>query len=68
MGRISAFYAMPHPPIVIPEVGKGEERKIKDTTDACYKIAEEIASIEPDTIIISYFPRPFIQGCDFPIL
>lgn len=52
MGRISGFFAMPHPPIVIPEVGRGEERKIKDTTDACYKIAEEIVSIEPDTIII----------------
>ena len=52
MGRISAFYAMPHPPIIIPEVGKGEERKIEDTSSACYKIAEEIASIQPDTIII----------------
>lgn len=52
MGRISGFFAMPHPPIVIPEVGRGEERKIKDTTNACYKIAEEIVSIEPDTIII----------------
>lgn len=52
MGRISAFYAMPHPPIIVPEVGRGEERKIKQTSDACYKIAEDIASIKPDTIII----------------
>jgi len=52
MGKISAFYAMPHPPIIIPEVGKGEERKIEDTSNACYKIAEEIANIQPDTIII----------------
>ena len=52
MGRISNFYTMPHPPIIIPEVGRGEEKKIKQTYDACNKVAEEIASIKPDTIII----------------
>lgn len=52
MGKISAFYAMPHPPIIIPEVGRGEEQKIKQTADACYMIAEEISNIKPDTIII----------------
>lgn len=52
MGTISAFYTMPHPPIIIPEVGRGEENKIKETSEACLKAAEEIASIEPDTIII----------------
>ena len=34
MGKISAAYLMPHPPIIIPEVGRGEERKIQYTTDA----------------------------------
>lgn len=52
MGKINAFYAMPHPPIVIPEVGKGEEKKIKKTSDACHKIANDIADKNPDTIII----------------
>ena len=52
MGKIAAFYALPHPPIIIPEVGQGEERKIKETSDACDRIAEEIAEIEPDTIIM----------------
>ncbi|WP_352418309.1 AmmeMemoRadiSam system protein A [Proteiniborus sp.] len=52
MGKISAFYTMPHPPIVIPEIGRGEEKKIQRTTDAFNKVAEDIARIEPDTIII----------------
>ncbi len=52
MGKISKFYTMPHPPIIIPEVGRGEEKKIQETYDACNKVAEEIASIKPDTIII----------------
>ncbi|WP_446899798.1 AmmeMemoRadiSam system protein A [Clostridium sp. LBM24168] len=43
---------MPHPPIAVPEVGLGQELKIKNTMDACYKIGEEIAAIKPDTIII----------------
>ncbi|HZK56887.1 MAG TPA: AmmeMemoRadiSam system protein A [Clostridia bacterium] len=52
MGKISNFYAMPHPPIVIPEVGGGEEKQIKQTYDACNKVAEKIAEIKPDTIIV----------------
>lgn len=52
MGKIHAFYTMPHPPIIIPKVGRGEEEKIKETSNACYKVATEIDYIKPDTIII----------------
>lgn len=48
-----ATYIVPHPPLIIPEVGKGEERFIQDTVDAYIKISKEIALIKPDTIIIS---------------
>lgn len=52
MGKISAFYAVPHPPIIVPAVGRGGERAIKDTADAFDKVSAEIASIEPDVLII----------------
>ena len=52
MGKIIGFYTMPHPPIVIPEVGHGEEKKIKNTYDACERIGREIAEIKPEVIII----------------
>ncbi len=52
MGKISAFYVMPHPPILISEIGRGEEEKIKATGEACKKVAKDIASLKPDTIII----------------
>jgi AmmeMemoRadiSam system protein A len=52
MGRISAFYAMPHPPIIVPEVGKGEEAAIKETSDAFDSVSKEIADIKPDVIIL----------------
>ena len=52
MGKISAFYTMPHPPIIIPEVGRGEEKKIQNTYDACTAIGKEVKKIKPDTIIL----------------
>jgi AmmeMemoRadiSam system protein A/AmmeMemoRadiSam system protein B len=52
MGKIVAYFAMPHPPIIIPEVGHGEEKKIIKTFDACQSVGKEIAEIKPDTIIV----------------
>ena len=34
------FYLMPHPPIMIEEVGKGQEKKIQKTIDSCRQISE----------------------------
>lgn len=52
MGKISAFYTLPHPPIAVREVGKGEEEKIQSTIDAFNIVAREIIQKAPDTIII----------------
>ncbi len=50
---ILGAFMVPHPPIILPEVGHGEEEKISATTAAYEKIADEIASLKPETIIIS---------------
>lgn len=50
---IIATYIVPHPPLIVPNIGRGEERHIQDTINAYHKVAQEIAKIEPDTIIIS---------------
>ncbi len=52
MGKITAYYTMPHPPIIVPEVGRGEEKKIQSTYDACESVGKEIAELKPDTIIV----------------
>lgn len=52
MSIISAFI-MPHPPIILPTVGKGEEKKIQATITACQEVARTIAQLNPDTIIIA---------------
>lgn len=52
MENIAGFYLMPHPPIIIPDIGRGEEKKIEKTSLACNEIGREIADIKPETIII----------------
>lgn len=52
MGKIIGHFIMPHPPIVVSEVGKGEENQALSTVNACSKVADEIQSLEPDTIIV----------------
>jgi len=44
---------VPHPPIILPEVGHGEEEKISATSAAYKKIAKKIVELNPDTIIIT---------------
>jgi AmmeMemoRadiSam system protein A len=43
---------MPHPPLIIPTIGKGEEKKIQDTIDSMDKIGMLIAEYSPDTIVV----------------
>ena len=42
---------VPHPPLAIPEIGKGEDKKLQKTQKAFEKLASELAQAEPDVII-----------------
>ena len=44
-------YAVPHPPLIIPAVGHGDEKQIADTIAAFDEISKEIAALAPETII-----------------
>ena len=44
-------YALPDPKIAIPAIGKGEEKKIPRTLAAFDIVAQDIASLRPDTIV-----------------
>lgn len=50
---IAGAFIMPHPPIIFPEVGNGEERKIQNTIDACRQSARRIAALKPDTVVVT---------------
>lgn len=50
---IQAAYVVPHPPLIIPSVGRGEERGIQKTIDAYKEIARRVVAHRPETIIVS---------------
>lgn len=50
---ILAAYMVPHPPLIIPEIGRGEEKVIQNTIDAYHTVAREIGELKPDTIILT---------------
>lgn len=50
---IEAGFVVPHPPIMVPEVGKGREKDVQKTMKAYREVAAEIAKIAPETVIIS---------------
>lgn len=52
MAVIGAFI-VPHPPIILPEIGRGEENKINQTSDAYEKAMEEVSQLHPETVIIT---------------
>jgi hypothetical protein len=46
----SAF--VPHPPILVPEIGQGEERKCQASLDAYHEIASRLVQAEVETVIL----------------
>lgn len=49
---ITAAFMVPHPPLIVPEVGRGQERVIQNTIDAYYAVAKRIGELRPDTIVL----------------
>jgi aromatic ring-opening dioxygenase LigB subunit len=50
---ILAAVAVPHPPIILSEIGGGEEKKIEKTTSSYQLAMYRIAKLNPDTIIVT---------------
>ena len=50
---ILAAYMVPHPPLIVPAIGKGSERQVQKTIDSYRQAAKEIASLRPETIIVT---------------
>ncbi len=52
MSIVGAFI-VPHPPLIVAEVGRGEENKVSATLNSYHEVAKRIAALKPDTIIIT---------------
>ena len=50
---VTAAFMVPHPPMIVPEIGRGGEKEILETTRAYEQAAREVAAQSPDTIIIT---------------
>ena len=50
---IAGGIMVPHPPLIVPEVGGGRESEIVKTSDAYRKAAAFAAALRPDTLIIT---------------
>ena len=46
------YFLMPHPPIIIPEIGKGREEEVIKTVNSCKEVGDIIEESEVETIII----------------
>lgn len=49
---IQAAFVVPHPPVIVPEIGKGQERAIQKTIDAYKEVAGRIGELQPETIVV----------------
>ena len=48
-----AAFIVPHPPLIVPAVGKGEERTIERTVAAYEEVARRIERMRPETIVLA---------------
>lgn len=49
---IIAGFMVPHPPLIIPEIGRGQEKQIQETVDAYEEVGRQIGALVPETIVI----------------
>ncbi|WP_422484849.1 AmmeMemoRadiSam system protein A [Gudongella sp. DL1XJH-153] len=52
MGKLLSAYLMPHPPVLVGEIGQGQEELAGDTLVSMEEIGRDIASKKPGTIIV----------------
>ena len=43
---------MPHPPLIIPQVGRGQEKGIAETVKAMERAARFLAELKPETVVV----------------
>lgn len=50
---ITAAIAVPHPPVIIPQVGGGREKEIQATINAYHKAMKQLAATHPQTVVLA---------------
>jgi AmmeMemoRadiSam system protein A/AmmeMemoRadiSam system protein B len=50
---IVGTFMVPHPPLIVPSVGRGEEQGISATIAAYQEVARRVAQLAPETIVVT---------------
>ena len=53
MGKLLSGYILPHPPVIVPGIGRGRQLQANPTVEAVKRAAKEIGKDKPSTIILS---------------
>ena len=67
-GSVVTIWQLPHPPVAVPEVGRGREGEIPGTSASMRAAADYIAGLGPDTLIVisphapAHRDRIFVNG------
>ncbi|MBP5492035.1 MAG: AmmeMemoRadiSam system protein A [Clostridiales bacterium] len=50
---ILASFMVPHPPLIVPDIGGGRETQVSETIRSYDQVGQQIAKLAPETIIIT---------------
>ena len=53
--------AVPHPPLIVPSVGRGEEKRIQATIDAYRQAAAKLLASKPDCLVVTSPHAPMFR-------
>jgi aromatic ring-opening dioxygenase LigB subunit len=56
---------MPHPPIIVPDVGRGREREAKVTLEGAEEVMKRLADRKPDCLLLLSPHQPYAPGALF---
>ncbi|ARU61506.1 AmmeMemoRadiSam system protein A [Tumebacillus avium] len=51
-GKILLGALMPHPPLIIPDIGGEETAMVRDTADAMLRAAQDLVQASPDVVVV----------------
>lgn len=49
---VHSAFLLPHPPVLLPQIGKGRERDAEKTVLACQRASAQAAAVHPDTVVL----------------
>lgn len=61
MTTLRAAYLMPHPPIMITEIGGLEVERVSSTLESAQKVAKQIKQFSPETVVVITPHGPVFQ-------